>query len=356
MPSPKEQQADAAALAPANPWKDNSLEGLGRGSRVWVSRGGEWVLGTLQSQPGAGPTASVALDSRAGEGAGPTVEVDAAALAPANPALVEAAPDLTTLSYLNGEGKKTAGSRQPAMFLRQPRPAAHPRPPPPLHTEPGILHALARRYSGDAIYTLAGPVVVAVNPFKPVPLCGPEAAERYRAAQASGRSSRGGGGGSGGGAEAAAQEPHVFATAGNAYRQLCESGESQSILITGESGAGKTETTKIAMRYLAGLAGGTGMEVSPRHTERSRAPACPPARLLQRCSSPEPWPDRLGHPPKGQPAPAGSPAPPKCGPLPSLAASLPAGPRAGHDAAAGGLWQREDPPQQQLLPLRQAPR
>ena len=249
-----------------SPKEQESLEGLARGSRVWLQRDGEWVGGTLQSQPGPGPTVSVALDSKAGEGAGPTVQADASALAPANPPLVEASADLTDLSFLN---------------------------------EPSILHALASRYSGDAIYTLAGPVVIAVNPFKPVPLYGPEAVERYQAAQDSGKYSRGGGGSSGG---AEAQEPHVFATAGRAYRQMCESGESQSILITGESGAGKTETTKIVMRYLAGLAGGTGMEVSALC--RGRSPPGRPAEALTLRASAEPT----------RPSPALHLRPPNVGP------------------------------------------
>jgi Cdc6-like AAA superfamily ATPase len=41
-----------------------------------------------------------------------------------------------------------------------------------------------------------------------------------------------------------------------AYKDMCRDGRSQSLIVNGESGAGKTETTKIAMRYLAGLAGG----------------------------------------------------------------------------------------------------
>ncbi len=43
-------------------------------------------------------------------------------------------------------------------------------------------------------------------------------------------------------------EPHVFLTADTAYKAMCRSGLSQSLVITGESGSGKTETTKIAMQ------------------------------------------------------------------------------------------------------------
>ena len=50
-------------------------------------------------------------------------------------------------------------------------------------------------------------------------------------------------------------EPHIFLTADKAYKEMCRDGRSQSLIVNGESGAGKTETTKIAMRYLAGLAG-----------------------------------------------------------------------------------------------------
>lgn len=45
-----------------------------------------------------------------------------------------------------------------------------------------------------------------------------------------------------------ADQPHIFATARNAYRCMIEEDEDQSILISGESGAGKTETTKYAMQ------------------------------------------------------------------------------------------------------------
>ena len=52
--------------------------------------------------------------------------------------------------------------------------------------------------------------------------------------------------------------PHVYATSASAYKNMQSNHENQSILVSGESGAGKTETTKIVMNHLATIAGGRG--------------------------------------------------------------------------------------------------
>jgi ABC-type dipeptide/oligopeptide/nickel transport system ATPase component len=54
--------------------------------------------------------------------------------------------------------------------------------------------------------------------------------------------------------------PHIYLVAGAAFRDMVRQGTSQSLVINGESGAGKTETTKKAMQFFAALAGGTGVE------------------------------------------------------------------------------------------------
>lgn len=54
--------------------------------------------------------------------------------------------------------------------------------------------------------------------------------------------------------------PHIYLVAGAAYRDMVRQNTSQSLVINGESGAGKTETTKKAMQFFAKLAGGTGVE------------------------------------------------------------------------------------------------
>jgi myosin-5 len=119
---------------------------------------------------------------------------------------------------------------------------------PHLH-EPAILHALSDRFFRGKIYTWIGPVLIAVNPFQRLQLYTNEILEDYRRdglLKAQGMQSN------------TELPPHVFAIADHAFRQMmAEERRSQSILISGESGAGKTESTKIVMLYLTTLGAGS---------------------------------------------------------------------------------------------------
>nr|KJB13453.1 hypothetical protein B456_002G076300 [Gossypium raimondii] len=166
--------------------------------RVWCRlSNGLWGSGTIQSA--SGEESFVSLSN------GNVVKVSTNELLPANPEILEGVNDLIQLSYLN---------------------------------EPSVLQNLKYRYSRDMIYSKAGLVLIAVNPYKDVQIYGEEFVTSYR--------------------QKAADIPHVFATADTAYNEMMNDRVSQSIIISGESGAGKTETAKMAMRYLAALGGGNG--------------------------------------------------------------------------------------------------
>lgn len=109
--------------------------------------------------------------------------------------------------------------------------------------EPGVLQNLKSRYEMNEIYTYTGGILIAVNPFQRLPhLYGSDMMQQYK------------------GAEIGELSPHPFAVADTAYRLMMKERKSQSILVSGESGAGKTESTKLLMRYLAYMGGKSASE------------------------------------------------------------------------------------------------
>ncbi|KAI3517097.1 hypothetical protein L1887_16304 [Cichorium endivia] len=104
--------------------------------------------------------------------------------------------------------------------------------------EPGVLQNLRTRYELNEIYTYTGNILIAINPFQKLPhLYDAHMMQQYK------------------GAPFGELSPHVFAIADTSYRAMVHEGKSNSILVSGESGAGKTETTKMLMRFLAYLGG-----------------------------------------------------------------------------------------------------
>ncbi|CAL9163951.1 unnamed protein product [Musa hybrid cultivar] len=109
--------------------------------------------------------------------------------------------------------------------------------------EPGVLHNLRSRFMMNEIYTYTGNILIAVNPFQRLPhLYNSHMMEEYK------------------GADFGELAPHPFAIADAAYRRMMIDETSQSILVSGESGAGKTESTKMLMRFLAYMGGKAATE------------------------------------------------------------------------------------------------
>ncbi|OMP84060.1 Myosin type-2 heavy chain 1 [Diplodia seriata] len=104
--------------------------------------------------------------------------------------------------------------------------------------EASVVHNLHQRYQADLIYTYSGLFLVTVNPYCPLPIYTRDYINMYK-----GRSRED-------------TKPHIYAIADEAFRNLVDEGENQSILVTGESGAGKTENTKKVIQYLAAVATG----------------------------------------------------------------------------------------------------
>ncbi|XP_004566088.1 unconventional myosin-Ib isoform X5 [Maylandia zebra] len=110
-------------------------------------------------------------------------------------------------------------------------------------SEDSFLGNLKKRFDHSEIYTYIGSVVISMNPYRSLPIYTPEKVEEYRNRNFYELS------------------PHIYALADEAYRSLRDQDKDQCILITGESGAGKTEASKLVMSYVAAVCG-KGHEVN----------------------------------------------------------------------------------------------
>ncbi|XP_026550916.1 unconventional myosin-VI isoform X4 [Pseudonaja textilis] len=115
--------------------------------------------------------------------------------------------------------------------------------------EATLLHNIRVRYSKDRIYTYVANILIAVNPYFDIPkLYSLDVIKKYQ------------------GKSLGTLPPHVYAIADKAFRDMKVLKMSQSIIVSGESGAGKTENTKFVLRYLT-ESYGSGQDIDDRIVE-----------------------------------------------------------------------------------------
>ena len=178
-------------------WNKDSSTKIGAAKAYWITDKAEgYVRGVVMNADGD----KIKLKMQDGE----ERDVIKADCLDANPAKFDGVKDCADLSYLN---------------------------------DASVLHNLRVRYNEDLIHTYSGLFLVVVNPYKWIKMYTPEIIEMYR------------------GRRRNEVHPHVYAVGDEAYRHMLRTKRNQSILITGESGAGKTENTKKVIQYLATIAG-----------------------------------------------------------------------------------------------------
>ncbi|XP_071964019.1 unconventional myosin-XV-like [Antedon mediterranea] len=101
--------------------------------------------------------------------------------------------------------------------------------------EGSLIFNLETRYNKGLIYTYTGSILVAVNPYQLFDVYGVDTVKKYE------------------GVLLGQLPPHLFAIGNSAYMSMQKAGKNQCIVISGESGAGKTESTKLIMQYLAAI-------------------------------------------------------------------------------------------------------
>lgn len=104
--------------------------------------------------------------------------------------------------------------------------------------ETAIVDMLRKRYMNNMIFTYIGPVLISVNPFRKMSYFTDKEIEQYQ------------------GAAQYENPPHIYALADDMYRNMLIDNENHCVIISGESGAGKTVCAKYIMNYIAKISGG----------------------------------------------------------------------------------------------------
>ncbi|MBN3308151.1 MYH9 protein, partial [Amia calva] len=127
----------------------------------------------------------------------------------------------------------------------------------PCLNEASVLHNLKERYNSGLIYTYSGLFCVVINPYKTLPIYSADMVEMYK------------------GKERHDVPPHIYAITDTAYCSMVQDRKNQSILCTGESGAGKTENTKKVIQYLTHIASSPKTKKDQGELERQLLQANP---------------------------------------------------------------------------------
>ncbi|XP_034560457.1 unconventional myosin-Vb [Notolabrus celidotus] len=188
-----------------------SLELYSKGASVWIpDPDAVWVSAQILKDYSPGET-HLLLQLSDGQKVQYPVETTSDLPPLGNPDILEGENDLTALSFLH---------------------------------EPAVLHNLRVRFLDySSIYTYCGIVLVAINPYDQLPIYGEEVIDAYS------------------GQDMGDMEPHIFSVAEEAYRTMTREENNQSIIISGESGSGKTVSAKFTMRYFA-VVGGAAQQTS----------------------------------------------------------------------------------------------